>query len=161
MANLQYRSVSELRPDSRTHVEWFNCMADNIILAAGGVVARDTAAGREFLVIHRRRYGDWCLPKGKLHPGETPEQAALREVLEETGYAVELDSFLGEVRYDVNGVPKIVRFWNMRPVGPSQGIQDTSEVQEAVWMSGDQAVARLVYPLEKEMLTRAIQQGET
>lgn len=135
-------------------------MANHIILAAGGVVARQTAAAREFLVIHRRRYGDWCLPKGKLHAGETPEQAALREVREETGYAVELASFLGEARYAVNGVPKIVRFWNMRPVGPSHGIQDTNEVQEAVWMSGDQALARLDYPLEKEMLARAIQQAD-
>lgn len=135
-------------------------MADNIILAAGGVVARKGAAGREFLVVHRWRYGDWCLPKGKLHPGETPDQAAVREVFEETGYSVELDSFLGEVRYDVNGVPKIVRFWNMRPLGNSHGIQDTSEVQEAVWMSGDQALARLDYPLERDMLTRAIERGD-
>ena len=135
-------------------------MAENIILAAGGVVARKAAAGREFLVVHRQRYGDWCLPKGKLQAGETPEQAALREVREETGYAVELDSFLGEARYAVNGVPKIVRFWNMRPVGPSHGIQDKDEVQEAVWMTGDQALARLDYPLEKEMLARAIRQGE-
>jgi len=134
-------------------------MADNIILAAGGVVVRETAAGREFLLIHRRRYGDWCLPKGKLKAGETQEQAALREVREETGYAVELASFLGEVRYDVNGVPKIVRFWNMRPVGHSRGIQDTNEVLEAVWMSADQALARLDYPIEQEMLTRAIRQG--
>jgi hypothetical protein len=59
----------------------------------------------------------------------------------------------------VNGVPKIVRFWNMRSVGGSGEIQDRGEVQEAVWMSGDQALARLEYPLEKEMLMRAIQGG--
>lgn len=154
------RREPEQRFELPDEVEWFNSMADKIILAAGGVVERETAAGREFLVIHRRRYGDWCLPKGKLHPGETPEQAALREVREETGYPVELDSFLGEMRYTVNGVPKVVRFWNMRPVGLSHGIQDTHEVQEAVWMSGEQALARLDYPLEKEMLTRAIQHAE-
>lgn len=134
-------------------------MVDNIILAAGGVVARETAAGREFLVIHRRRYGDWCLPKGKLKAGETPEQAALREVREETGYAVELGTYLGEVRYAVDGVPKIVRFWNMRPVGRLHDIQDRSEVEEAIWMSSDEALARLDYPLEKEMLAQAIQGG--
>jgi len=132
-------------------------MPDHIILAAGGVVARQTPAGPEFLLVHRRRYGDWCLPKGKLHPGETPEQAALREVREETGYPVELGAFLDEIRYDVNGVPKIVRFWNMRPLGSSDGIQDTHEIQEAVWMSADQALARLDYPLERDMLARAIE----
>jgi len=131
-------------------------MAENLILAAGGIVARETAAGREFLVIHRRRYGDWCLPKGKLKVGETAEQAALREVREETGYAVELGTVVGEMRYAVNGVPKIVRIWNMRPVGPAHEIEDKSEVQEAVWMSGSEALARLDYPLEKEMLARAI-----
>ena len=46
-------------------------MTDETIMAAGGVVARETAVGREFLVIHRRRYGDWCLPKGKVKVGET------------------------------------------------------------------------------------------
>jgi hypothetical protein len=45
----------------------------------------------------------------------------------------------------------------MKPLGHSHGIEDQDEVQEAVWMSADQAVARLDYPLEKEMLTRAIQ----
>lgn len=134
-------------------------MPDNMILAAGGVVTRQTAAGPEFLVVHRRRYGDWCLPKGKLHAGETAEQAALREVQEETGYAVELGAFLEELHYDVNGVPKIVRFWSMRPVGPSQGIQDTKEVQEAVWMTAEQALARLDYPLERDLLAHAIERS--
>jgi 8-oxo-dGTP diphosphatase len=134
-------------------------MSENTILAAGGVVARETATGREFLVVHRGRYGDWTLPKGKLKADETPEQAALREVREETGYAAELGSFLGEVRYAVNGVPKIVQVWNMRPVGGSHEIQDRAEVQEAVWMSEDQALAQLEYPLEKEMLIRAAQGG--
>lgn len=133
---------------------------DNIILAAGGVVARETAAGREFLVVHRRRYGDWTLPKGKLKAGETPEEAALREVREETGYSAEIVSFLGKVRYKANGVPKVVRYWTMRPVGGSHEIQDKGEVQKAVWLSGDQALARLDYPGEREMLTRAIQGGK-
>jgi 8-oxo-dGTP pyrophosphatase MutT (NUDIX family) len=130
-------------------------MADRVISAAGGVVARQTAAGREFLVIHRRRYGDWCLPKGKLKTGETPEQAALREVREETGYDVELADFLGEIQYTVKGVPKTVRFWNMRPVGHSHEIEDRGEVQEAVWLSGEHALARLDYPLERKMLELA------
>jgi hypothetical protein len=68
-----------------------------------------------------------------------------------------LGSYLGEMQYTVNGDPKVVRLWQMKPLGHSHGIEDQDEVQEAVWMSADQAVARLDYPLEKEMLTRAIQ----
>ncbi len=131
-------------------------MVDNIIHAAGGVVSRETASGREFLLVYRRRYGDWTLPKGKAKPGETPEQTALREVREETGYETELVSFLGEVRYKVNGVPKIVRFWNMRPAGRAHKIEDKGEVMEAAWMSAEKALATLDYPLEKELLERAI-----
>jgi 8-oxo-dGTP pyrophosphatase MutT (NUDIX family) len=134
-------------------------MSDNTIQAAGGVISRDTAEGREFLLVYRKRYGDWTLPKGKLKAGETPEEAALREVLEETGYEAEFVSFLGEVTYPVKGVPKLVRFWNMRPVGLPHRIKDPSEVQEAVWMSGKQALERLDHPLEREILMRAIEVG--
>src|SRR5882724_7338062 len=134
-------------------------MTDVPIEAAGGVLARETATGREFLVIHRRRYDDWCLPKGKLQPGETPEQAAVREVREETGYHVELGDFLGEVQYTVKGALKVVRFWNLHPLGPSHGIEDSGEVQEVVWLSSEDALARLDYPLERKILALAIERG--
>ncbi len=111
-------------------------------------------------MIHRRRYGDWSLPKGKLKDGESPEQAALREVREETGYDVELGDFLGEIEYTVEGVAKTVRFWNMRPLACSHEIEDPDEVQEAVWLSGENALARLDYPLEKKMLELALRKGD-
>ena len=123
------------------------------------MVARTTPTGREFLVIYRRRYGDWTLPKGKLQEGETSEQAAIREVREETGYDVELGDFLGEIQYDVKRAPKTVRFWNMRPLEHSHEIEDQAEVQEAVWLSGEDALARLNYPLEKKMLELAMGKG--
>ena len=138
---------------------FFEAAVKNPILAGGGLVARQTGAGREYLLVHRARYGDWCLPKGKLKRGETTKQAALREVREETGYAVEIASYLGEVRYDVKGVPKIVRFWNMRPLGDSQGFIDPKEIVEAVWLPEEVALARLDYPLEQVLLRRAMQEG--
>ena len=71
-------------------------MADTIIRAAGGVIFRETPAGKEILVIQRQRYGDLGLPKGKLNPGESPEEAAIREVREETGLQVDILS-----RFDI------------------------------------------------------------
>ena len=69
------------------------------ILAAGGVVLRD---GR-VLVVHRLRYDDWSLPKGKLEAGESFEQAALREVYEETGYTCTLGGSIGSTSYESRG----------------------------------------------------------
>lgn len=122
-------------------------------------MARDAPGGREFLLIHRHRYGDWTLPKGKLHEGESAVEAAIREVREETGCPVEVGTFLGEVRYAVNGVPKVVEFWNMKPAGAAGAIEDRGEVREAVWLSATDAMARLDYALEREILGLAIQRG--
>ena len=70
-------------------------------------------------VVHRPKYDDWSLPKGKLDPGEAWEAAALREVLEETGIACRLGPELGAARYlDRHGRPKTVRYWAMEPRGP-------------------------------------------
>ncbi|MGB2603427.1 MAG: NUDIX domain-containing protein, partial [Candidatus Sulfotelmatobacter sp.] len=67
----------------------------NVILAAGGVLSRQTpAGGDEVLVVHRKRYGDWTLPKGKLKPGESFAAAALREVAEETGCRARFEDYL-------------------------------------------------------------------
>ncbi len=91
-----------------------------LLTAAGGLLWRTTPKGRELAVIHRARYGDWTLPKGKLQPGEDWQKAALREVKEETGCEAKLVSFAGTVRYPVKGTPKLVLFFNMAPVGESQ-----------------------------------------
>ena len=124
------------------------------IYAAGGVVTRDTPAGLEILLVHRRRYDDWSLPKGKPEAGESLEQAALREVREETGQDVQLLEFLGETRYTVNQVPKVVLFWRMRPRGEPLPISDTNEVAEAVWFPTSEALSRLTYPSERQLLAR-------
>ena len=70
-----------------------------LVRAAGGVVWRAGDGGTEVLLVHRPRYDDWSLPKGKLDAGETHEGAATREVLEETGYEVELGRELASTRY--------------------------------------------------------------
>jgi len=121
------------------------------IRAAGGVLQRASVAGPEILLIHRPRYDDWSLPKGKLKTFESWEAAALREVLEETGYRPTITSFAGPVVYQVNGRPKIVLFWNMQFEGDTN-FQPSREVDAFEWMPLAAAYARLDYPVERRLL---------
>lgn len=108
---------------------------DSEVLAAGGVLwRRDDADRVEVLVVHRPRYDDWSFPKGKCDPGESFEQTAEREVLEETGYRISFGSELDEVRYrDHKDRPKRVRYWTMTVVGGTFTPND--EVDDARWVS--------------------------
>jgi 8-oxo-dGTP diphosphatase len=118
------------------------------IRAAGGVVVRDG----EVLVVHRPRYDDWSLPKGKLEDGESFEQGALREVLEETGYVCTLGEPLGSTRYESRGKPKEVR-WFLMEVQGAAGPHD-DEVDEIRWLSRPEAVGLLTYERDRELLSR-------
>ena len=105
------------------------------IEAAGGVVLRAGADGAtEVLVVHRERYGDWSLPKGKRDKGESGKDAALREVLEETGVRCELGDPLPPVFYEVDGRPKRVKWWTMTVVEDLGGPVDQDEVDEVRWV---------------------------
>jgi 8-oxo-dGTP diphosphatase len=116
------------------------------VKAAGGLVRRD---GR-IAVVHRPRYDDWSLPKGKLDPGETWEEAALREVREETGLECELGDELSSASYhDRKGRSKLVRYWLMDPVGGEFAPND--EVDELRWLTPAEAAALLTYPRDKEL----------
>lgn len=122
--------------------------------AAGGVVERD---GR-IAVVHRPRYDDWSLPKGKLDRGESFEQAALREVEEETGLVCELRDELAHVRYrDSRGRPKLVRYWRMTVTGGEFVPND--EVDELRWLTPKKAVALLSYPHDRELVQKSARRG--
>jgi 8-oxo-dGTP diphosphatase len=122
------------------------------VRAAGGVVVRD---GR-VAVVHRPKYDDWSLPKGKLDPGETWEQAALREVREETGLPCRLLDELPSVAYaDNRGRPKTVRYWRMEPVGEAGGL-DGSEVDELRWLLPAEAAALLTHTRDREVVATAL-----
>src|ERR1700729_2853223 len=100
-----------------------------MVLAAGGVVLREREGIVEVIVVHRPSHKDWSLPKGKNEPGESDEECARREVLEETGYECELSVLLGLSEYrDNHGREKKVAFFLMRPLGGSFVVND--EVDE-------------------------------
>lgn len=122
----------------------------DVVEAAGGVLWRAGAVGREFAVIHRPRYDDWTLPKGKVDAGETHEQAALREIAEETGFAAELGPPLSDARYHVRGRPKRVRYWGMRALGGR--FAANHEVDDLRWLPLDQARALLTYDRDRELI---------
>ena len=120
--------------------------------AAGGLVVRDTASGSEVAVVHRPRYDDWSLPKGKLDDGESFEDAALREVEEETGLTCELGEELEPARYtDRKGRAKLVRFWLMRPTGGD--FEPNDEVDELRWLDPARAVELLDYDHDRALVS--------
>lgn len=115
------------------------------VRAAGGLIWRVDDQGRpEVLLVHRPRYDDWTLPKGKCDPGETWEDTAIREVLEETGYHVDLGAELPSVAYvDHKGRTKLVRYWTMSVSAGSFVPND--EVDELAWLPLALARNRLSY----------------
>jgi 8-oxo-dGTP diphosphatase len=130
------------------------------IQAGGGVVWRlaenDDGAQVEVAIIHRPRYDDWSIPKGKLAPGETPIEGALREVHEETGYRVQPGRPLGEIRYlkkSRGGArEKVVHYWAMRAVGG--GFSPSPEVDEMRWVPLDDAHELVTRATDREVLER-------
>ena len=125
------------------------------VRAAGGVIVRDGAGSRQAAVIHRPKYMDWSLPKGKLDPGETWENAALREVEEETGYRCELGRALGEISYrDRKGRSKLVRYWEMRP--REGDFEPNTEVDELRWVDAAGAAELLDYEHDRELVREAL-----
>jgi 8-oxo-dGTP diphosphatase len=118
------------------------------VKASGGVVWRRGAGGAlELAVVHRPRYDDWSLPKGKLDPGESWEEAALREVHEEVGLRCRLGDELPAVHYrDNKGRAKAVRYWLMEPEAGAAPFTPNDEVDEMRWVEVEQAVALLSYP---------------
>jgi 8-oxo-dGTP diphosphatase len=127
------------------------------ISAAGGVVVRRDEEGRtRVAVIHRPKYGDWSLPKGKLEKGEGWQEAALREVKEEIGYECEAGPELPHVSYlDRKSRRKLVRYWLMEPV--EGGFQPDAEVDELRWLAPEEAEQLLTYPHDHVLVRRALE----
>jgi 8-oxo-dGTP diphosphatase len=121
-----------------------------VVQAAGGLLVRRRDAVLEVAVVHRPVHQDWSFPKGKLEEGETFEEAALREVREETGMDCRLVRFVGHTEYvDRKGRPKAVAYWVMEAMGGS--FRPNHEVDELRWLNLDEASTLLSYPRDREL----------
>lgn len=127
--------------------------ADDVqVHAAGAVVWRDGADGLEIALVHRPRYDDWSLPKGKVDHGEHPLAATVREVAEETGLEVRLGRRLPTIRYlDGLGRRKQVDYWAATPVGAAD-FRPNDEVDRLDWLTLEAATGRLSYERDLEVL---------
>ena len=127
------------------------------VLAAGAVLWQpdpDTGDPR-IAVVHRARYDDWSLPKGKLDPGETEPVAAVREIFEETGQRAHLGRRLGSASYPIPGGTKLVHYWVARGRGGEFVAGD--EVDQLLWLPVEVASKRLTYRTDRKVLTRFAQ----
>lgn len=123
------------------------------VRAAGGVVWRRDGDGTvRVLVVHRPRYDDWSLPKGKCDRGESDEDCALREVREETGLTCRLGAELPSTRYrDNKDRDKVVRYWAMEPVA-DDGFTPNAEIDELRWLPVPEALRLLSYAHDRPVL---------
>ena len=130
-------------------------MTSEVVRAAGGLLFRQGAEGPvEVVLVHRPAYDDWTFPKGKLDPGETDAEAAVREVEEETGLRSRPVRDLGTTSYhDSRGRPKTVRYWEMTPIDGVLG--PANEIDEARWVPLDEAARMLTYARDRKLLLRA------
>ncbi|MFC8290967.1 NUDIX hydrolase [Streptomyces sp. NPDC057242] len=126
------------------------------VLAAGCVLWRPSPSGRgiEIALVHRPKYDDWSHPKGKPKRGETAEECALREVLEETGRHCVLGTRLSTVRYTVAGRPKEVSYWSARALDGD--FTPTREVDALLWLPPPRARPRLTRPRDRDLLDEAL-----
>jgi 8-oxo-dGTP pyrophosphatase MutT (NUDIX family) len=130
------------------------------VRGAGGIVHRRNPDGEpEVLLVHRPRYDDWSLPKGKADPGERDEETALREVEEETGLRCRLGAPAGRTRYrDSKGREKIVHYWLMEPPATADGSSafvPNDEVDELRWCTVLEAARWLSYAHDRKLLEKA------
>src|ERR1700722_8479914 len=130
-------------PDRETAVE---------IRAAGAVLWRPAGRGTQVAGIHRPKYHDWGLPKGKLEPGEHPLLAAVREVSKETGRQATLGQRLPPVRYLVDGQPKVVDYWAARTPASTGAFIPNPEVDRLDWVALTHATGRLSYDHDAALL---------
>ncbi|MCK1422039.1 NUDIX hydrolase [Bradyrhizobium sp. 180] len=127
-------------------------MARVPVMAAGGIVLRRGSTPL-IAVVRQRKRNEWVLPKGKLDDGETPKEAAHREVLEETGHEIAVHEFLGTLGYQSGGRTKVVHFWRMEADGGPVR-KPMNDIKAVDWLTLDDAIARLSREYERAFLAQ-------
>jgi 8-oxo-dGTP diphosphatase len=131
-----------------------------IIRAAGAVLWRYSASKKiEIALVHRPRYDDWSLPKGKVEEKESHIACAYREVLEETGYASIFGPQIGQAMYKVPEGKKVVRYWSAQAVGEPVGTIDKNEIDEILWLEVKEARKKLTLDDDKAIVDFFVEFG--
>jgi len=127
-----------------------------VVRAAGGLILHRSGKGNlKILVVHRPSYDDWGLPKGKADKGESPEETAIREVLEETGYECRIVAPLETTRHRISNGVKEVRWFAMRPLPSSPGFKQNEEIDRIRWVSRKKAKEILDYKNDRLLIKNA------
>ncbi len=128
-----------------------------VIQAAGGVVWRKNSKGDyEVALVHRPRYDDWSLPKGKQESGEPLIASAYREIMEETGLNIQIGQFIGEIEYFTIDGAKKVSYWSAKALDSDKSFRANNEVDQLLWLDFDKALNKLTRESDVEILTKFI-----
>ncbi len=123
-----------------------------VIQGAGVVLWRVVKKTTEIALVHRPKYDDWSLPKGKVESGEIHLSCAAREAGEETGFEVVLGPEIGIAKYLAEGTPKEVRYWSAHAIGESHGPRDNHEVDQVIWLSVSDAKKKVSVDDDREII---------
>ena len=132
-----------------------------MIRAAGALLWRENSDfAIEVALIHRPRYDDWSLPKGKLEIGETALQCAYREVLEETGIRASFTRHLGAVEYEESGQQKRVKYWAAYCALDQSDFIANEEVDQMKWLPATQALEQATHDFDKSIIETFMNQEQ-